>query len=255
MWIGEFHDPRLVEVYDAECPWGWDDDFFMAVLAERSAPRVADLGCGTGRLAIAMAGAGHEVTAVDPAAAALAAARRKPGGERVRWLQGTAGQLAARSFDAAFMTGHVAQSFVDDEEWDTVLRGLRRALVPEGRLVFDTSDPVRAPWELWNPRDSWRTVVLGEREGDGDAVETWSEAELVEENIVHVTERYRFADGRELANAATLRFRTEPELRDSLREAGFRVDRIYGGWGREPVGLSGDGEFIVIAIATPRLMS
>ncbi|MFI1988069.1 class I SAM-dependent methyltransferase [Actinoplanes sp. NPDC020271] len=250
MWIGEFHDPRLVEVYDAECPWGWDDDFFMAVLAERSAHRVVDLGCGTGRLAIAMARAGHEVTAVDPAAAALAAARRKSGGERVHWLQGSAGQLPARSFDAAFMTSHVAQSFVDDEEWDGVLRGLRRALVPEGRLVFDSSDPAFEPWALWNPRDSWRAVVLP----DGEA-EAWSEAAEVEPNVWHVTERYRFADGREVANSATLRFRTEPELRASLREAGFRVDTIYGGWGREPVGLSGDGEFIVIAVVAPRLMS
>ncbi|WP_436522046.1 class I SAM-dependent methyltransferase [Actinoplanes sp. HUAS TT8] len=251
MWIGEFHDPRLVEVYDAECPWGWDDDFFMAVLAERSAHRVIDLGCGTGRLAIAMAEAGHDVTALDPAAAALAAARRKPGGDRVHWVRGSAGQLPARSFDAAFMTSHVAQSFVDDEEWDGVLRGLRRALVPEGRLVFDTSDPAREPWGFWNPRDSGRTVVLG----DGSAVEAWSESAEVATNVWHVTERYRFADGRDLANSATLRFRTEPELRDSLREAGFRVDKIYGGWGREPVGLSGDGEFIVISIAAPRLMS
>ncbi|AEV82622.1 methyltransferase type 11 [Actinoplanes sp. SE50] len=249
--MGEFHDPRLVEVYDAECPWGWDDDFFMAVLAERSAHRVADLGCGTGRLAIAMAAAGHEVIAIDPAPAALAAARRKPGGTRVRWLQGSAERLAPRSLDAAFMTGHVAQSFVDDEEWDTVLRGLRRALVPEGRLVFDSRDPDDRPWQQWNPQDSWRTVVLD----DGRVVEAWSEAEQVGLNTVRVTGRYRFADGGELANSATLRFRTEPELRDSLREAGFRVERIYGGWGREPVGLSGDGEFIVIAVATPRLMS
>ncbi|WIM98107.1 methyltransferase domain-containing protein [Actinoplanes oblitus] len=251
MWHGEFRDPRLVEVYDAECPWGWDDDFFMAVLAERSAHRVVDLGCGTGRLAIAMAGAGHQVTGVDPAAAALAAARRKEGGNRVRWLCGSVEQLPARSYDAAFMTSHVAQSFVDDEEWDAVLRGLRRALVPEGRLIFDSQDPAERPWELWNPDDSWRTVVLG----DGTVVEAWSEAEETAEGIVHVTQRYRFPDGRSLADSATLRFRTEPELRDSLREAGFRVDRIYGGWGREPVGLSGDGEFIVIAVATPRLMS
>ncbi|GIF05725.1 class I SAM-dependent methyltransferase [Actinoplanes siamensis] len=248
MWLGEFHDPRLAEVYDAECPWGWDDDFFMAVLAERSAPRVADLGCGTGRLAIAMARAGHQVTAVDPAPAALAAARRKPGGEKVRWLRGTAGQLPGRSFDAAFMTGHVAQSFVDDEEWDAALRGLRRALAPEGRLVFDSRDPAFAPWEQWNPEDSWRTVVLG----DGEVVQAWSEASEIGAGAVRVTGRYRFADGRELANSATLRFRTEPQLRDSLREAGFRVDRIYGGWGREPVGLSGDGEFIVVATAVPR---
>ena len=30
----EFEDPRLVEVYDATCPWSRDDDFFVAVVDE-----------------------------------------------------------------------------------------------------------------------------------------------------------------------------------------------------------------------------
>ena len=50
------------------------------------------------------------------------------------------------------------------------------------------------------------------------------------------TIRYRFDDGDELESAATLRFRTEDELRTSLAAAGFTVDAIFGGWQREPVG-------------------
>jgi len=52
--------------------------------------------------------------------------------------------------------------------------------------------------------------------------------------------------GDELHSSATLRFRTEPELRASLHRAGFAVDRIFGGCGREPVG-AGDGELLVVA--------
>ena len=141
---GEFQDPRLVEVYDAEFVWGWDDDLFMAVLAERSAPRVLDLGCGTGRLAIAMAAAGHEVTGVDPAAASLAAARRKPGAEQVRWIEGTAADLPIRAYDTALMTSHVAQFMVDDREWRAALRAVRRSLDRGGRLIFDSRDPAAA---------------------------------------------------------------------------------------------------------------
>ncbi|WP_328467049.1 class I SAM-dependent methyltransferase [Actinoplanes sp. NBC_00393] len=245
MWHGEFRDPRLVEVYDAECPWGWDDDFFMAVLAEHSAPRVLDLGCGTGRLAIAMAAAGHDVTGVDPAHASLDAARRKPGAARVRWIEGSVEVLPAKSFDAAFLTSHVSQFIVGDDEWAGALHALRRALVTGGRLVFDSRDPAARHWKEWNPEDSRRSIVLD----DGAAVTAWSEVTSVEDGVVSFTQHYRFPGGRQATSTARMRFRTEEELREQLSVAGFRVDRVYGGWGREPVGLSGDGELIVIAVA------
>jgi len=53
-------------------------------------------------------------------------------------------------------------------------------------------------------------------------------------------------DGEELESTATLRFRTEEDLRASLTSAGFEVDAIYGGWRRQPIG-QGDGEHLVIA--------
>ena len=85
----EFRDPRLVTVYDAECPWSRDDDFFLAVVdSVADQNRVLDLGCGTGRLALVMAAAGYPVTGVDPSRASVAAARSKPGAERVTWIEG-----------------------------------------------------------------------------------------------------------------------------------------------------------------------
>ncbi|WP_229073762.1 methyltransferase domain-containing protein [Actinoplanes sp. DH11] len=245
MWHGEIRHPRLVEVYDAECPWGWDDDFFMAVLAEHTAPRVLDLGCGTGRLAIAMAAAGHAVTGVGPAGPALEAARRKPGADLVEWVEGAAGSVPAGAFDAAFLTGHVAQFSVGDQEWAELLRAVRRALVAEGRLIFDSRDPAAGIWERWNPVESRRDIVLG----DGTVVEAWVEVTAVSGGVVELTEHCLLPGGETLTGPARLRFRTEAELRQSLDAAGFRVDRVYGGWGREPVGSSGDGELIVIAVA------
>jgi ubiquinone/menaquinone biosynthesis C-methylase UbiE len=244
---GEFEDRRLVEVYDAEFVWGWEDDLFMSVLAERSARRVVDLGCGTGRLAIAMAQAGHEVTGVEPAAASLEAARRKVGAERVKWVQGSAGSLPVRAFDTALMTSHVAQFIVDDEEWRGALRALRRSLDRGGRLIFDSRDPDDERWMKWNPVDSRRTVVLP----GGEAVDVWTEVTDETDRVVTFTTHYLFGDGEERTSESTLRFRSEREIRSSLEAAGFDVDQIYGGWSREPVGLSEDGELIVVAVVRP----
>ncbi|GLZ78378.1 methyltransferase type 11 [Actinorhabdospora filicis] len=244
MLHAEFRDPLLVTVYDAECPWTREDDFFLAEVSQTPQARVLDLGCGTGRLALGLSAAGHTVTGVDPARASLVAARAKPGADRVTWLEGTSRDLPEAAFDVTVMTSHVAQFFVTDDELAQALTDLRRALVSGGRLVFDTRDPAARRWEKWNPVDSRRTITLP----DGTVITAWTEVTAVADSAVTFTHHYVFPDGPELESTATLRFHTEKEVREALHTAGFGVEDIFGGWEREPVGHS-DGELLVIARA------
>jgi SAM-dependent methyltransferase len=239
----EFRDRRLVEVYDAECGWSREDDFFASIVNERANARVVDLGCGTGRLAIGLARAGHEVTGIDPAHASLDAARAKPGAQLVTWREGTADDLPAAAFDVAVMTSHVAQIFVSDDDWHRTLAALHRALVPSGTLAFDSRDPDERRWEEWNPAETYRVVRL--RDG---AVRIFTRLTDAVDGIVSFTHHYRFADGTDLRSDLTLRFRSEHELRATVHDAGFTVEHVHGGWGREPVGHP-DGELLVVARA------
>ena len=244
MHHGEFRDDRIVTVYDVAYPWSRDDDFFLSVLAERRLSDVLDLGCGTGRLAIAMAGRGYRVTGVDPARASVDLARGKPGADRVTWIVGSTEVLPAEAFDAALMTSHVAQFFVSDDAFATALADLRRAVRPGGWLIFDSRDPADRAWEKWNPVDSRRTIALP----SGGWCETWGEVTSVVDGAVSGEQQYVFSDGDVRTSTATLRFRSESSLRSLLGAAGFAVYRIYGGWNRDPIGHP-DGEFLVIAVA------
>lgn len=235
----EFNDPRLVEVYDAEYSWARDDDYFAALVGETPGARVLDLGCGTGRLALGLAAAGHAVTGVDPSSAALAAARAKAGAERVRWIHGTAGSAPEGAFDVAVMTGHVSQFLLTEDEWAGALRALRRALVPGGRLAFNAYDPESRVWERWNPRDARRHVAMP----DGTTVLIWTESTGLRDDTVSFSHHYRFPGGEEIRSDSSLRFWSEQRLRRSVTHAGFAIERVDGGWGGEAVG-SGDGELI-----------
>ena len=103
-----FASPRLAEVYDPLEPDRSDLDAYVAVVDEFGAARVVDLGCGTGTLACRLAGRGISVVGVDPAAASLAVARRKPHAEKVRWVHGGASAAAGLEVDLIAMTGNVA---------------------------------------------------------------------------------------------------------------------------------------------------
>src|SRR6478672_7202328 len=57
--------------------------------------------------------------------------------------------LPPLSVDLATMTGNVAQVFLTDDEWGATLRGIRAALAPGGRLVFEIRNPDRQAWLDW----------------------------------------------------------------------------------------------------------
>ncbi|WP_218829244.1 class I SAM-dependent methyltransferase [Rhodococcus sp. 06-418-5] len=141
-----FENPRLTAIYDVLEGDRSDLDVYVAAAEESNARRVLDVGCGTGTLALRLAARGIAVTALDPAAGSLAVARRKPGAEQVRWVQGHSGDLPALQVDLVTMTGNVAQAIVDDEDWSLTLTRIGDVLRPDGCLVFETRIPARTAW-------------------------------------------------------------------------------------------------------------
>jgi len=218
-----FSEPRLAGLYDPLDPDRSDLDVYAAMAAEFGAATVVDIGCGTGTLACLLARQGLAVTGVDPAAASLEVARRKPGADRVRWLHADATEVPPIGADLVTMTGNVAQVFVTDQEWATVLRTVRQALRPGGRLVFESRDPAKKAWLGWNRDQTYRSVVIP---GAGP-IQTWIDLTSAGEGLVSFRSTVVFAsDGAVLTSDSTLRFRDRAELAGSLASAGLVVDEV-----------------------------
>src|SRR6478609_3217172 len=150
-----FADRRLAAVYDPLDPDRSDLDAYAAAATELGARTVLDLGCGTGTFAVLLAARGLDVTGVDPAAASIDVARSKPGAERVRWVVGEIDAVADLRFDLVTMTANVAQVFLTDEAWRSVLSTAYDVLRPGGHLVFETRDPAREAWLEWTKDESF----------------------------------------------------------------------------------------------------
>jgi SAM-dependent methyltransferase len=214
---------RLAGIYDALDADRGDLEDYVALVGEFGARRVLDVGCGTGELACLLVKQGVEVVGVDPAEASLEVARGKESADRVRWIHGDATTLPDLQVDLAVMTGNVAQVFLTDEEWAGTLRGVRGALRPGGRFVFETRDPARRGWLEWMREQTHKVTEVPAV----DTVESWCDLTKVELPLLSFRQTYVFAsDGAVLTSDSTLRFRERDEVEESLAAAGFAVDEV-----------------------------
>ena len=218
-----FADPRLAALYDLVDHDRSDLDAYVGIVRELNASTVLDVGCGTATLACMLASDGVEVVGLDPAEASLNVARRKPGAERVRWINGGAGSAPLLAVDLAVMTGNVAQVFVTDADWQRALAALGGAVRGGGWLVFEAREPAQRAWETWTRELTHREL---DAPGIGKVI-TWTELVDVREPLVSFRHVFRFEhDGSELTSGSTIRFRDREELAEDLKDAGFRLRAV-----------------------------
>ena len=171
----------------------------------------------------------------------LEIARRRLHGQDVRWINGSVEEVGQENADLAVMTGHVAQFFLDESSWTAALASIHRALKPGGHLAFESRNPLVQPWSNSGieTHAGWLSSATHRRISDPEAgpVEWWTEIGEVTGNLVRYEIHYVFErSGEHIVSENALVFRSEAEIRESLVQAGFTIEHVYGDWDRRPAG-------------------
>jgi SAM-dependent methyltransferase len=199
----------------------------MDLLAVPDGARVLDVACGWGRHAVEIARGGFDVVGIDrsPTLIRRAARLARRSAVDAAWVVGDMRELPFDPFfDGALSMFTSLGYFGDDEEDLRTLRGVRRALRADGRLLIETVHRDLIAREFAE-RDWWTgpggRVIRVEREFD--AVR----------GMIHDTLRWQDPDGRTGEKQHSLRLRTATEWAVLLDAAGFEVVDWLGEWDGE----------------------
>jgi SAM-dependent methyltransferase len=226
---------RLGSMYDVWCESVVEDlDFYVEACAGVEGP-IVELGVGSGRVAVPLALAGHEVRGLDASPGMLALARQRAEREGVSELITLVlGDLVdppptLGPSERVLVPFRPYLHLVGDAARLQALRGARALLAEDGQLVFDVFEPTAA--DIRKTHDRWL-----EREDGIFERARWNAAERTIELAVRA--RGKIVE-------MHLEWRSSDEWRALCASAGLRVVAGYRGFEREPLdGLPGDHVFV-----------
>lgn len=227
-----YYDPTYARLRD---PVG--DVHFYLDLARTSGGPVLELGCGTGRVLLAIARAGIHAVGLDQSADMLSMLVRNAGASPVRVVQASMTEftLAAERFPLVFAAFRPLQHLCTIEEQLACLACVRTHLAPGGLFAFDVFSP--DPARLAAPDTSAQEDA---RFSDGDEevvrrVRTVPDPAAQILMVRFVYERWR--EGRQVGEDAVefpMRWFHRWELEHLLARSGFATVACYGAFDRRP---------------------
>jgi SAM-dependent methyltransferase len=223
----------------------YDDDYraynedlaAIADLAEEQDEPILELGCGTGRVVVPLAAAGHTITGVDISPALLNVARKKlehmPYAAHVTLVEDDLRlfDLPCKEYAFAFCTSNTLMHFTTQADQLAVLRNAHRHLQPGGLLLIDLFNPdmarLLAVNGLTELADHWMDPATGAQ------VYKWSVrsvdvAEQLQDTLFIYEEVLPGGEVRRTACPFVLRFLWRGEAELMLQTAGFIVEEVWG---------------------------
>jgi SAM-dependent methyltransferase len=234
---------RIARYYDLSHDRLADDIPFLLGLAAETGGPVLEPGCGSGRLLVPLARAGHAVTGVDNSPEMLARAETRLTGEpdgvrgRARLLAGDIKKLSLP--DGApyglIVFGYNTFMHLDEAGAGAALKRLRPLLRAGGRLAIDVANPMILAAAADDPDFELEDTLRDELRGETIRQYTAYEG-APGEQMVDVTWVYEQVGAEAAPTKARLQLHyLYPHQYDLLLTlTGFRLTAIYGDYDRSP---------------------
>jgi SAM-dependent methyltransferase len=244
----ETYGDRFADVYDDWYRDVSDVDATVARIVALATPRggrVVELGAGSGRLAVPLAGHGLDVWAVDASAAMLARLRAKPDGARVRTVVDDMAALAAPDLPTGGV-GVVLCAFntlfnlTDSDVQRRCLARVAELLAPEGVVVLEAFVPPPG-----GERDAAVSAVEPRHIGLDEVVLTVSRLDPASRTIVG--QHVQITEAGVRLRPWVLHYAAPDELDAMAAEAGLRLVERHAGWRGEPFTPASDTHVSVYA--------
>ncbi len=249
---------RFARFYDDDYRHYTDDIGLIVNMAEECGDPILELGCGTGRVILPLAEAGHRVVGVDLSPGLLAAARSKLDRRRLRGtvelVEGDLRtfDLAEKSFSLAICTTNTLMHLTTLEDQMAALRNVYRHLGREGLLLVDVFNPDAARLLAVNGMmelaDEWVDDASGAHVLKW-SVRTVDFGEQLQDTLFIYEEVAPDGSVRRTHCPFLLRFLWRSEAELMLRHCGFEVGAVWGDFDGGPY--AADSEHIVLVARKP----
>jgi SAM-dependent methyltransferase len=197
----------------------------VAFLVDRArGGRALELGIGTGRVALPLAGRGVPVHGIELSRAMVAELRAKPGGGAIPvGLGDFATTTVDGSFSLAYLVANTIGNLTTQEAQVACFRNVAAHLEPGGCFVIEVLVPElrRLP-----PGETFHVFDGSERHWGIDEYDVASQAAF--------SHHFELVDGRWGLSSMPFRYVWPAELDLMAQIAGMRLRERWGGWRREP---------------------
>lgn len=238
----------MTDPYAIDAAWydllhaDYDEDLGLWLsFAGRTDRPVLEVGCGTGRVAIPLAQAGHHVVGIDPSAAMLERARGRAGaaGGRIELIEGRPqdANLPPEHFGFVLVANDVFLYCKDGEEQVAFLQALARAMHFNAVLAIDVPGPAMH----LDPSQNGQPILAFDGHDDaGRRLLVWHirhDDAALQSRQLHIVYEVTEADGtlRRYHSEHHLRYPHRFELEYLLRLAGLVQLDVYGDYDLGPL--------------------
>lgn len=234
-------------LYDLDSRDNLSDDIpFYLEYAKRQGDEVLELGCGTGRVALALAAQGFRVTGLDLSQQMLDVFRKKLAArpelsERITLVHGDMSDFSFdRKFAMIIAPFRAFQALTDDRDIEHSLTCIRGHLADGGIFIINVFNPRPVMDESWCYGETVQWEQTDEKTGNHVVKKHWDDKIDTENRVIypHFAFEVTYPDGRaeRIVDDLALKYYYSGQLRAVVERAGMEIMEEYSWYDKSPPG-------------------